>query len=51
MILKDVDQLTSDKYDGLIKSFIENSEEFSLEQLQNCIDDPVLKVPVEAESK
>ncbi|XP_052090612.1 protein O-linked-mannose beta-1,2-N-acetylglucosaminyltransferase 1-like isoform X1 [Mytilus californianus] len=51
MTLKNMDDLSSEKYDALIQSFIENSEEFSLEHLQNCIQDPVLKVPVVADSK
>ena len=46
-----MDALSSEKYDALIQSFIENSEEFALEHLQNCIQDPVLKVPIVADSK
>ena len=51
MTLHNIEDLSLEKYDVLIQSFINNSEEFTLEHLQNCIQDPVFKVPVAAESK
>ena len=51
MTLHNIEDLSLEKYDVLIQSFINNSEEFTLEHFQNCIQDPVFKVPVDAESK
>lgn len=51
MELKNLEDVSSDKYDVLIQNYIENSEEFSIELLQKCIHDPMLKVPIGAESK